>query len=68
MGEDSKNVYLLVLSIGERLKPFLKMMLQVVVKLKPLDRSDVYETKYISGLATLTNGDKKRLKAIHGKK
>lgn len=41
---------------------------QVDNKIKPLDRSDVYETKYISGLATLTNGDKKRLKAIHGKK
>lgn len=35
---------------------------------KPLDRSDVYETKYILGLAALTRGDKKRLKAIHGKK
>ena len=36
--------------------------------IKPLDRSDVYETKYISGLATLTSGDIKRIKAIHGKK
>ena len=35
---------------------------------KPLDRSDVYETKYIRDLAVLTSGDKKRLKAIHGKK
>ena len=34
---------------------------------KPLDRSDVYETKYINGLASLTSGDKKRLKAVHGK-
>ncbi len=41
---------------------------QVDSTIKPLDRSDVYETKYISGLATLTSGDKKRLKAIHGKK
>lgn len=41
---------------------------QVEYKNKPIDRSDVYEAKYISGLTTLTNGDKKRLKAIHGKK
>lgn len=41
---------------------------QVEGTTKPLDRSDVYETKYISGLATLTNSDKKRLQAIHCKK
>lgn len=41
---------------------------QIDNNIKPLDRSDVYETKYISGLATLTSGDKKRLKAIYGKK
>ena len=41
---------------------------QVESTTKPLDRSDVYETKYINGLATLTKGDIKRLKAIHCKK
>ena len=41
---------------------------QVESTVKPLDRSDVYETKNISGLATLTSGDIKRIKAIHGKK
>ncbi len=41
---------------------------QVESKPKPIDRSEVYETKYISGLAILTNSDKKRLKAIHEKK
>ena len=35
---------------------------------KLLDRSDVYETKYMLGLAVLTGGDKKRLEAIHCKK
>lgn len=41
---------------------------QVESTVKPLDRSDVYETKNISGLATLTSGDIKRIKSIHGKK
>lgn len=41
---------------------------QVDKKVKFLDRSDVYETKYISDLATLTSGDKKRLRAIYAKK
>ncbi|MDE6472079.1 MAG: hypothetical protein K2L52_03545 [Clostridia bacterium] len=35
---------------------------------KILKRKDVYETKNISGLASLTSGDKKKIKAIHGKK
>lgn len=41
---------------------------QVDSTIKPLDRSDVYETKYINDLVTLTSGDIKRLRAIHGKK
>lgn len=40
---------------------------QVDYKAKPLDRSDVYETKYISDLAELTSGDIKKLKAVHKK-
>lgn len=35
---------------------------------KILKRKDVYETKNISGLASLTSGDKKKIKAIHSKK
>ena len=32
---------------------------------KPLDKSDVYETKYISGVKPLTKGTKKIIKSIH---
>lgn len=71
VGQDSKN-RLLACPVHKRTAKTVILendtSRQIEYKNKPLDRSDVYETKYISGLATLTNGDKKRLKAIHGKK
>lgn len=38
---------------------------QISSNYKPLDKSDVYETKYISGVKPLTKGTKKIIKSIH---
>lgn len=71
VGQDNKN-RLLVCPVHKRTATTVILendtSRQVDYKIKPLDRSDVYETKYISDLATLTSGDKKKLKTIHGKK
>ncbi len=71
VGQDSKN-RLLACPVHKRTAKTVILendtSRQVESTAKPLDRSDVYETKYINGLATLTKGDIKRLKAIHGKK
>ncbi len=71
VGQDSKN-RLLACPLHKRTAKTVILendtSRQVESTTKPLDRSDVYETKYINGLATLTKGDIKRLKAIHCKK
>ena len=35
---------------------------------RPIDRSDVYEMKYIDGLKPLTDNDKRKIKAVRAKK
>lgn len=71
VGQDEKK-RLLVCPIHDRTTKTVILdhdtLRQVDAREKPLDRSEVYETKNIPALVPLTFYDKRKLRQIHGKK